>query len=162
MKRAVLAIRDALASLLTAYARLPRSVRCLLPVAWAGGIWWASSQSSLVTAEGTGWTLMANGAHFVIFGILSALVFLASDGADRRRRWLAVVLTVAYAVVDELHQSQVPGRAASIWDVGADGVGALWFTAGLSWLRGAGRGSRLALWVLLPVGLAFVALATFG
>lgn len=162
MKTLVLPIRGALACLLAAYARLPRLLRGLLPVAWAGGIWWASSQSRLVTAEGTGWTLMANGAHFVIFGALAGLVFLAGDGADRRRTWLAVSLTIAYAIVDELHQSQVPGRDASVWDVGSDAVGALWVTAGLLWLRGAGRGSRLALWFLLPIGLAFVTLATFG
>lgn len=162
MKAPVQPFRGVLAGLVAAYSRLPRSLRWATPVAWAGAIWWASSQSRLVTAEGTGWTFAANGAHFVIFGVLAALVFLAGGGSDRRRAWTGVVLAVLYAIIDELHQAQVPGRDASVWDVCSDAVGASWFTAALLWVRSGGRGSFLALAVLLPIALLSVALATFG
>jgi len=155
-------VRGALANLLDGYARLPRALRWLTPIVWAGAIWWASAQSRLVSVDGAGWTFIANGAHFVIFGLLAGLLFLAGDGPQRRRAQLAVGLTVVYAIVDELHQSRVPGRDASVWDVCSDTVGALWFTAALLWLRGAGPGSRRALFALLPIGLLSVALATFG
>ena len=42
-------------------------------------------------------------------------------------RWsiLAVVFSVGYGVMDELHQSMVPGRTASLSDVVVDAVGAV-------------------------------------
>ena len=44
----------------------------------------------------------------------------------RDRRWLAWLLAVAYAATDELHQSFVPGRHPSVWDVMVfDNLGAL-------------------------------------
>jgi VanZ family protein len=38
--------------------------------------------------------------------------------------WVAVLVATAYGVTDEWHQSFVPGRMASIADIGADAVGA--------------------------------------
>lgn len=47
-------------------------------------------------------------------------------GMERDRRWLAWILVVLYAVTDEFHQSFVPGRNASVWDVVIfDNLGAL-------------------------------------
>jgi VanZ family protein len=42
------------------------------------------------------------------------------------KRWLAWLLSLLYALTDELHQSFVPGRRSSIWDVLIfDNLGAL-------------------------------------
>ena len=42
------------------------------------------------------------------------------------RRWLAWLLAILYAITDELHQSYVPGRHPSVWDVVIfDNLGAL-------------------------------------
>jgi VanZ family protein len=49
-------------------------------------------------------------------------------GFDYRKdkRWLSWFFAVLYAVTDELHQSLVPGRRASVWDVVVfDNLGAL-------------------------------------
>lgn len=46
----------------------------------------------------------------------------------------AWLLAVGYALSDELHQAFVPGRSASLWDVGIDGLGAL-IGLGVLWLK---------------------------
>jgi VanZ family protein len=44
----------------------------------------------------------------------------------RGKRWLAWLLAILYAGSDEIHQSFVPGRYPSIWDVLVfDNLGAL-------------------------------------
>jgi hypothetical protein len=148
--------------LLLGYCRLPRALRWSLAMVWAMAIWWASSRSRVVLGDGTGWSLAANGAHFVIFGVFAVLILLAAEGAMRVRVTLAVVLSIVYAIVDEIHQSLVPGRDASVWDACADAAGAAWFSAALVWVLRGGRGSRAAMLALAPVGVLFVCLATFG
>jgi VanZ family protein len=45
---------------------------------------------------------------------------------DKKKRWLAWLLAILYALTDEFHQSYVPGRHPSIWDVLIfDNIGAL-------------------------------------
>lgn len=49
-----------------------------------------------------------------------------------RYRWAAALLSLAYAVSDEYHQSWTPGRHPSWIDVGIDAIGAtlgLWVVA---------------------------------
>jgi VanZ family protein len=53
----------------------------------------------------------------------------------------AFTIATAYAVTDEIHQSLVPERLGSIWDVGIDAVGALLgLFAVWVWGRRQGRG----------------------
>jgi VanZ family protein len=67
-------------------------------------------------------------AHAVEYAILAALWLraLSRSGALRARAagGLAVVIAVAWACVDEWHQSTIPSRTGSIWDVLLDGTGA--------------------------------------
>jgi len=69
------------------------------------------------------------GVHFVTFGILAALLFRAlsprmEDAWVPATGWKAWGITVAYAVSDELHQTVVPSRVGSPWDVLIDAFGA--------------------------------------
>jgi VanZ family protein len=69
--------------------------------------------------------LVKKGAHMVGYGLL-ALAFLRAIGYQRKNYILLVLLLVfLYAASDELHQSFVPGRNASLVDVGIDLVGAV-------------------------------------
>ncbi len=61
--------------------------------------------------------------HFAVYGLLGVLVCRLGRGA--RAAVLAVVLTSAYGVTDEWHQSFVPGRSAELADWVADTLGAL-------------------------------------
>lgn len=65
--------------------------------------------------------------HFIAFGTLAALIAVALLHLSIRishavpLAWLATVL---YGIVDEFHQSFVPGRDATGFDVAVDALGA--------------------------------------
>jgi len=67
--------------------------------------------------------------HAIVFGILGFFVLGAMratvDGYRAFQPWLAVILVIAYGVLDEFHQHFVPGRTPDIHDVMADAVGAM-------------------------------------
>jgi VanZ family protein len=96
----------------------------LLAIGWMLLIFLLSSRSSLPTG------LLFPGAdllaHAAVYGILSmflALSFVPPQVASWNRVLLLTVLVTVYGVTDEYHQSFVPGRDASPWDVLADGAG---------------------------------------
>lgn len=65
-----------------------------------------------------------------------ALSYWHALGFRREKRWLAWLLTFVYAMTDEFHQSFVPGRFASIWDVLIfDNAGALISLGLITWYR---------------------------
>jgi len=62
---------------------------------------------------------------YTVLGILVLRAFHGGFQPPRLRPTLgAVVFTAGYGLIDELHQSFVPGRSASGWDVAADLTGA--------------------------------------
>ena len=78
--------------------------------------------------------------HFGAFGlwaVLLALPVLRTWPAVSDRLlclWVSVVASL-YGLSDEIHQSYVPGRVASVWDVVADAVGAICGVVGVVFLR---------------------------
>jgi VanZ family protein len=111
-------------------ARLNKlSVAAWLPAfAWAGLIFALSAQPDLtfVADQDIDFVVRKLG-HMAIFGVLALLIWRALAGTRKWRfpwAW-ALVMTVFYAITDELHQAFVPGRNASGWDIGIDAVGAL-------------------------------------
>ena len=82
--------------------------------------------------------------HAIVFGILGFLVVGALTGTMRPRHislpWLAVLLVIAYGVLDEFHQHYVPGRTPDVYDVMADAAGGM---LGI-WLFWRFLGPRLA------------------
>jgi VanZ family protein len=83
-----------------------------------------SSQSSL-PGSGIVWDKLAHAAVYSAFGVLCLRAF---HGGIARLRLapsvLAMLLTLGYAALDELHQSRVTGRYADVYDWIADTVGA--------------------------------------
>lgn len=98
-------------------------------VVWMAVIFAFSSTSSLPTAPSTLVdALIKKGAHFGEFAVLAILVFRAIDAersSVRQRAFLALGVSLAYAVIDELHQSLVPGRNPSPFDLLIDSAGAI-------------------------------------
>ncbi len=75
--------------------------------------------------------LIKKSAHLLAFGVFALLALralLACGCPLRSAAYLAIVCAVAYAFIDELHQSFVPGRIASGVDIGIDFIGATLFT----------------------------------
>jgi VanZ family protein len=73
--------------------------------------------------------LIRKSAHLAEYGILAWLWFRALRGestAGWMLRWalLAVIIAAGVATLDEWHQSFVPSRTSSPWDVVLDTVGA--------------------------------------
>ena len=95
------------------------ALRLWLPaVLWAALIFGFSSVPDLGTGLG-GWDLVLRKlAHTVEYAILGLLLVRAL-----RRELPALVLGVAYASSDELHQHFVPGRRGAPLDVLIDAVG---------------------------------------
>jgi len=106
----------------------------LLAVGWMMLIFFLSSQPSLPAVS------FFSGADLLLHAVFYAIlcVFLARSFMDPQiRNWnrviLLTILVTAYGVTDEYHQSFVPGRSASIWDVLADDVGGFLAAVMLFW-----------------------------
>ncbi len=73
--------------------------------------------------------LIRKTAHLAVYATLSALWFRAQRGprSGWQARWalLALLVSMLVALGDEFHQSLVPSRGASPWDVLLDSFGAL-------------------------------------
>ncbi len=97
-------------------------------LAYCALIFWLSSSSKPVLPPPFyGADKVLHALEYAILGILLARSILSAK--PRFSKGALVVLIVAlatlYGISDEVHQAMVPGRSASLWDVLADGVGAL-------------------------------------
>jgi len=79
-----------------------------------------SAQPDLGTGLGTWDLVLRKAAHMAAYGLLWLLWWRA---LGYRRPALAVAITLAYAVSDEVHQSFVPGRQGTPTDVAIDAAG---------------------------------------
>jgi VanZ family protein len=87
-------------------------------VAWAAVIFVFSSIPSLSSGLGTWDEVLRKGAHITEYAVLGLLLFRALG-----RIAPALVLGIAYAATDELHQHFVSGRHSSPFDVAFDACG---------------------------------------
>lgn len=104
--------------------------RWLNVAGWVGALTWAAFlvvQSGSPSVGGFLARILArfpDGAdkvgHAGAYAVLGAFLTLATG-----RVWVAVVIATLFGVTDEIHQYFVPGRFADVFDVLADGVGAL-------------------------------------
>ncbi|HEY4602062.1 MAG TPA: VanZ family protein [Cerasibacillus sp.] len=73
--------------------------------------------------------IIRKGTHVTVFFILMLLFYYAMVMTTRwlfsARLWVSFLLSVAYAGIDEYHQSFTPNRTAYIGDVIIDSIGAI-------------------------------------
>jgi VanZ family protein len=100
---------------------LPRALSLWLPVVlWAALIFTLSSIPDLGTGLG-GWDLiLRKAAHAAEFAVLGYLLLRALG-----RELPALAAGIAYSASDELHQSFVPGRQGTVFDVLVDAIGVI-------------------------------------
>ena len=103
-------------------------------------------------------------AHVTEYAVLCTLWFVAltrERGLPRRRAaWIALLVAVGWACLDELHQATVPSRTSSPIDVAVDGFGAL--VAAMIGGSGGGRvlevAATLFLWTAAAGGAVVIAI----
>jgi VanZ family protein len=156
----------------------------LPPLAWMAAIMWFSTGE--FSAENTGsilgpllrWLLpgataaqiealhglLRKTAHVTEYAVLAALWFVALTRERglviRRAAWLALLVSVGWAFLDELHQATEPSRTASALDVALDATGALGAaTIGrLGWGRALDVAASACLWIAAAGGAGVIAI----
>jgi VanZ family protein len=85
------------------------------------------STTPAILSEIIGADKLLHTLEYFIFGYLIMRVFATSPGHSVRSRaaLLASMVGTAYGASDEFHQSLVPGRTASLYDVLFDALGVL-------------------------------------
>jgi len=137
-------------------ASSPRTESWLLPILTGLAPWATSAQ-----LEALHW-LVRKIAHLSEYAILAALWLRALVRGRGLSPWnaglIALAISAAWAALDEVHQSFVPSRSASVADVALDTTGALvaLAIAGLGWRRVADRTAATLLWTALIGGAAFL------
>lgn len=101
--------------------------RFLPPVLWMALIYYLSAQSYLPSpAEPFANFVLKKLAHVFVYGVLYVLLYRAINGKKKKPNWLfPLIITIAYAFSDELHQMMTPGRTPTIRDIVFDTCGAL-------------------------------------
>lgn len=107
-------------------------------VAWSAAIWVVSGIGQLPSIPGGPGDKVLHVAAYFVHGLCASL---ALGRAGRPRTFLAAfLLTAGWGLLDEFHQSFVPGRDASSLDFAADLAGAAAAVALAAWV--AGRRAR--------------------
>ena len=91
------------------------------PLLLMGVIFFLSAQPDLNSGLGSWDTILRKLAHMAVFGLLWFLWWRALAYDPNRR--ISVLITIAYAVTDELHQTTVDGRHGAPADVLIDSAG---------------------------------------
>ena len=141
--------------------RLPRGAGAVLALAWIVVLYTLSEMDGPDVGDASDWhSFVHNLAHAPAFGLLAFWSLIALprqvDAMGRhlwpeltRLRCLGVVaFVVLYGFADEFHQSLVPGRSPSLFDVLSDGVGAccvVWVAKGVGQGLGRGLGRRFVI-----------------
>jgi len=78
-------------------------------------------------------------AHIIAYGFLAAGFLYGVQPFAGKRNYgaiavIVVLFCILYGITDEFHQSFIPGRFVSVWDVAADGLGGL-LVAGYWYLK---------------------------
>lgn len=112
-------VADLLSTGLKNSAMQPPSARWLWAIAVVAVVFFASGRSHVASPGVVNFDKVA---HALVFGLIATLV----GRSFRRRRhvWMAIVLTSAYGMADEIRQSFTPGRSVEIADWVADTMGA--------------------------------------
>ncbi len=83
-------------------------------------------------------------SHFLAYGALSCLIYLALQEMSVQKRYvvaLAFAVSFLYGILNEIYQHFLPWREADIFDAMANGIGAFSFPMLLRWKRATHRGS---------------------
>ena len=142
----------------------------VLVVIWIAILWSLSERPpSVVTHGSPSLAWFWNFSHAPAYGALALWLSIATRGRGaalvptKRAAFWIVSFAVVHGVVDELHQSTVPGRDASVLDIVTDLCGSSTVVAVLFTAHAASEARALVRAALLGLGACILAgaLATF-
>lgn len=114
---------------------MPKLLNAYLPpILWAGFIFFLSSQTVLPGLEVNTWDFVfKKSAHMFVYAVLYLLIHRAlllttfssklSSTQSIRLLTIPLILTLLYAISDEIHQTFIPGRYGTIRDILFDLLG---------------------------------------
>ena len=113
------------------YHQVKLAILSYLPSAlWAGLIFFLSDQQLLPGLSLSGWDFIAKKlAHMFVYAVLYYLLFWAyrrthqASPATAKNYWWPLAIALIYAASDEIHQSFVSGRTATLRDFAYDALG---------------------------------------
>ncbi len=97
-------------------------------VVWGPAAFWVAVLFFLSEWESPGFELIAvhdSVVHFLLYAVLGLTLAWARLRGARHHHGVFVVLGIALGLMDEFHQSFVPGRTPAISDVFADSAGVI-------------------------------------
>ncbi|MFV2047674.1 MULTISPECIES: VanZ family protein [Bacillaceae] len=102
----------------------------LLPLLYMALIWTLSSfpADAIVNTPFSFDSLLKESLHLIEFAILYWLIafaFMAHGRWTERTSWIAAAIAILYGLTDEIHQSFVPARSATVIDFVKDTIGVL-------------------------------------
>jgi len=111
------------------WLRVPRLLRWCVPASGMAVLWWSSSKQPGDDLPSFGGALFHNSMHVVAYACIGGSAWLAWSKSPvarphRLRSCGAWAIATAYGVVDEVHQSFVPDRDCSLFDLVSDAAGA--------------------------------------
>ena len=118
-----------------------------------GFIFALSSQGQLPEPLGPEGTALAG--HFLVYAILAVLLWWGLARRGPTAAWplvLAFMGAMAFGLSDEWHQAFVPGRTASLRDLGVDALGALCALTAVGFWGASGGKTRNARVMRMPGG----------
>ena len=106
---------------MTKSPHIPRLLNAYAPpLIWASLIFFLSAQSTL---PGASYPLLdlifKQSAHIFVYAVLHFLIWRT----NKKMVAAPFIIALAYAFTDEFHQSFIPGREATLIDIGFDFVG---------------------------------------
>jgi VanZ family protein len=119
----------------------PALLRALAPLALMGAIFYLSAQHA--DPDQAWWTVVLRKlGHVGGYAALTTLWTWALAGTVRRPLKIAAVISLAYAITDEYHQSQVDTRHGSPVDVAIDAVGIALAYVVIRWMNRGPQAAR--------------------
>jgi VanZ family protein len=102
-----------------------RIISLILGLFVAGIIFYMSSLSFPSSESGTYISLRAIIYHLSIFFFLSFFITFAVQPKNKSGIFFTISFLTIYAILDEFHQSFVPGRSSNFFDIGINFIGIL-------------------------------------
>ena len=109
---------------------MKKAIFTLLPLLYMALIWTLSSYpaDAIVNTPFSFDTLLKESLHLIEFAILYWLIafaFMAHGRWTERTSLIAAAIAILYGLTDEIHQSFVPARSATVIDFVKDTIGVL-------------------------------------